>query len=108
MWMHARLMGRCMGILYVKILDEDLQNSIKYYDKTKDNIILLKDNDPKHKCKKAQQWFKDHDYQVMDWPAQSPYINPIEYLWHHLKRKMAEFDIPPKGILELWDRVEKE
>ena len=44
----------------------------------------------------------------MDWPAQSPDINPIEYLWHHLKRNLAGYKIPLKGILELWDRVEEE
>jgi hypothetical protein len=44
----------------------------------------------------------------MDWPAQSPDLNPIEHLWRHLKRKLAEHEIPRKGILELWDRVEVE
>jgi len=44
----------------------------------------------------------------MDWPAQSPDISPIGHLWHHLKRKLAEYEIPPKGILELWERVEEE
>ena len=38
----------------------------------------------------------------------SPAINPIEHLWHHLKRKLAGYEIPLKGILELWDRVEEE
>ena len=58
--------------------------------------------------KKAKQWFQDHEYQIMDWPAQSPDINPIEHIWHHLKRKLAGYEIPPKGILELWDKVEEE
>ncbi|KIJ20734.1 hypothetical protein PAXINDRAFT_6524 [Paxillus involutus ATCC 200175] len=44
----------------------------------------------------------------MVWPAQSPDLNPIEHLWFHLKRKLAEYPEPPKGIAELWERVERE
>jgi len=44
----------------------------------------------------------------MQWPAQSPDLNPIEHLWSHLKKKLADYDTPPKGILELWERVQEE
>ena len=35
-------------------------------------------------------------------------MNPIEHLWNHLKRKLGEYEVPPIGILELWERVEEE
>jgi len=35
-------------------------------------------------------------------------MNPIEHLWDHLKKKLKEYDHPPGGILELWERAEKE
>jgi hypothetical protein len=41
-------------------------------------------------------------------PAQSPDLNPIEQLWDHLKRKLSEQEVAPKGILELWERVNEE
>jgi hypothetical protein len=44
----------------------------------------------------------------MDWRAQSSDINPNEHLWHHLKRKVAGYKIPPKINLKLWDRAEEE
>ena len=45
--------------------------------------------------------------EVLLWPAQSPDLNQIEHLWNHLKRKLAESEIPPQGVLELWGRVQE-
>ena len=92
--------------LYTQILEDELQQSLQYYGKKVTDIISQQDNDPKHK--KATKWFEDHQYDVMIWPAQSPDLNPIEHLWTHLKKKLAEYEEPPKGILELWNRAEGE
>jgi hypothetical protein len=58
----CKIDGKMDGDLYVKILDQELQDSIKYYGKTKNNIIFQQDNDPKHTCKRAFKWFKDHGH----------------------------------------------
>ena len=44
----------------------------------------------------------------MVWPAQFPDLNPIEHLWFLLKRRLAEYPEPPKGIIEFWERVQAE
>ena len=104
----TRIEGKMDAELYTAILEDELQDTLEYYNKSPTDIIFQQDNDPKHKSARATKWFEDHGFTVIRWPAQSPDLNPIEHLWYHLKRRLDDYDYPPNSLHELWERAQKE
>ena len=67
--------------------------------------IFMQDNDPKHKARSVTKWFSDQKIRVLDWPPQSPDLNPIENLWMNLKSSIKKENVKNKD--QLWAALEK-
>ena len=100
--------GRMDGDLYLQILKDELHQTLDYYGLHPPNVIFQQDNDPKHTCKKVKTWLEEQEFRTMRWLAQSPDLNPLEHGWGFLKRRLAEYEHPSKGITELWERIQVE
>ena len=61
--------------------------------------VFQHNNDPKHMDKGIREWLKKKHIKVMEWPSQSPNLNPIENLWREVKLQMAKQQ--PRNLKDL-------
>ena len=79
---------------------EILENHIPEIDEMlSDNWRLQQDNDPKYTSRLAKEFLRNNVLEVMDWPSNSPDLNPIENLWAIVKGNVERR--LPKNLGEL-------
>jgi hypothetical protein len=83
---------------------EFLNNHIKH---------INNENDPKHRSKIVTKFKNDNNIQSLDWPSNSPDLNPQENVWSMLKSKIKKHSIKnmddfKKVIMEYWNEISQE
>ena len=64
---------------YREILEENLFQSAQDLRLSR-WFTFQQDNDPKHTAKTTKEWLQNNSVNVLEWPSQSPDLNPTEWL----------------------------
>uniref|UniRef100_A0AAY5L038 Transposase Tc1-like domain-containing protein n=1 Tax=Esox lucius TaxID=8010 RepID=A0AAY5L038_ESOLU len=87
---------RIEGRMYGEILANNLLPSVRAL-KMGSGGVFQHDNDPK--CRATKEWLRKKHLKVLEWPSQSPDLNPIENIWGELKVCIAQRQ--PRNLKDL-------
>ncbi len=71
------------------------------------DFIFQQDLAPAHTAKSTKSWLNDRGVGVLDWPVNSPDLNPIENLWDIVKRnkRPKNADEQKATVKETWASI---
>lgn len=91
---------------YCDILRSYVVPSCQWNSMDPKTFIFQHDNSSVHTAKIVKRYLSRAKIKVLDWPANSPDISPIERVWGHIDEQLNHYDTPPKNKDELFARIE--
>jgi transposase len=94
------------GNSYRKMMQEFM---LPYFNQNRAQFnYFMQDNAPPHTTKVNKKWFARHNIPLLDWPACSPDLNPIENLWQMLSDRIYANVGGFSSIAQLKNAIERE
>jgi hypothetical protein len=90
------------------VLDGPLMAFYLELSQARGDVMIMEDGAPVHRSKLAQQHHVEHKIRTLDWPAQSPDMNPIEHVWKQLKLAINKRRERPKSLGDLETAIKEE
>ena len=83
--------------VYINILKRYIP---KIKELVQDPFIIIRDNASYHCSQQTKEWIKKNKVkEILDWPPNSPDLNPIENVWGIIKRELQKENISKRSIL---------
>ena len=84
-----------------QVLEAHLNSFYHQMKEERPAVKFQQDGAPSHTSKLAKQWLADHGISVFPHPPSSPDLNPIEPVWHELKKLIRALPQIPTTIPKL-------
>lgn len=81
--------GTMNAVKYQTVLEEELLPTLESWTEEDKNLIFMHDGAPCHKAKVVQTFLNQNNVEVLDWPGNSPDMNPIENVWAVIKSELS-------------------
>lgn len=100
------IQGKIDAAVYLGVLQDYVLASRDWYAMDPANFIFQQDNATIHTARIVKEYLNKSNIAVLEWPANSPDLNPIENLWAHVKYQLGLYPESPSTLEELWDRIQ--
>src|SRR5215469_17260486 len=83
------------GQRYLSVLEEHMLPFFSIHESTH----FMHDGAPCHRAKKVTEFLQNKGIQMIEWPGNSPDLNPIENCWNLMKNRLSEIATPSVSTL---------
>ena len=100
-----RVEGNLNAVQYQEQILSDLNETCEVLARRGHPWYFLQDNAPAHNAATTRAFLDAHHIRLIDWPGNSPDLNPIEHLWCFTQRRLPR--LLPRNINHFWELVQR-